>query len=249
MAKQPAFFNKAWKVNLLLLLISFSVYFFYFHTVFLNINSLMSSITGDSLKNYYTFAYFIKNDHGFLNFTGMNYPFGEHVTYIDCQPGVSWLLKLMPFTHNYLVGILHGLIFASFIISPLILNTLFKKLGLNVLPGFMVSLGITLLSPQFFRIYEGHYTLAYACIIPLSMLLIVNFLKSNATKDALWLFTFNTLIFLIHPYTAFGLCIFTLLSLLIFAALNFERKTFTSSIKWLMLMLIIKVPIAVMIRY
>src|ERR1700733_5463679 len=97
------------KIDLLIMGAAFCIYFIYFHHVFLNINSILSSITNDSLKNYYTYVYHVKNDSSLFQFAGMNYPFGEHVVYTDCQPALTILLKALPFTHNYLIGILHSI--------------------------------------------------------------------------------------------------------------------------------------------
>src|SRR4051812_35207730 len=68
-----------------------------------SINEVLVSTSGDGIKNYFTFIYHAKNDPGILNFEGMNYPFGEHIVYTDCQPILSTLLRYLPFTHNYLV--------------------------------------------------------------------------------------------------------------------------------------------------
>lgn len=233
MSNPHKFFDKTWKINLLLFVISFGIYFFYFHHVFLNINSILSSITGDSLKNYYTFLYHIKYDTGMLHFSGMNYPFGEHVVYIDCMPVITFILRLLPFTHNYLIGIFHSLIFLSFIISPLIFNRIFIKTGLDKFSAFFISLGITLLSPQLFRIYEGHYALAYACIIPYAILLLLNFLNAGTSRNLFNLFIYNTAIFIFHPYLAFGLCVFCLLGIFIFKIKSFNRQSVLQILKQL----------------
>ena len=45
-------------------------------------------------------------DQQALVFNGMNFPFGEHVIYTDCQPILTFILRLLPFTHNYLIGII-----------------------------------------------------------------------------------------------------------------------------------------------
>ena len=213
------------KTDLLLFAAGFGIYFFYFHHAFLNINSVLSSITDDSLKNYYTFLYHVKNDPSLLNFSGMNFPFGEHIVYTDGQPALAILLKALPFTHNYLIGILHSLIFLSFIVSPLILHRVFRRLDLPALPSAFLSLGITLLSPQFPRIYEGHYALAYACMIPFCMLLILRLFEARTAKRTLALFSYNLLIFFIHPYLALGLCVFSFLSVLIFALSQHQKET------------------------
>jgi|GEM_PF-776645 len=218
------FFEKSRSINLLLILVSFGIYFFYFHHIFLNINSLLSSITADSLKNYYTYVYHIKNDTTFLNFSGMNYPYGEHIIYTDCQPILTFILRLLPVTQNYLIGIMHGLIFFSFIISPLILNKILKLLNIDKFSSFFISLAIAFLSPQFLKINAGHFALAYGCIIPLSILFTLNYLKEKNRKNLLILLIFNTLLFLLHPYLGFCLCLFSFIALFSFELVNFQKK-------------------------
>ena len=96
----------------------------------------------------------------------MNYPFGEHVVYADCQPLLTVVLKPMTFAHSYLVGFLHFLIFASLIITPAIIYYIFRELETDSLASVFISLAISLLSPQFLKINAGHHGLAYTCIIP-----------------------------------------------------------------------------------
>lgn len=219
-------FDKPWKVNVLLLICSFSIYAFYFFPIFLSINSTLSSITLDSLKNYYTFVYHIKNDINALAFTGMNYPFGEHVVYTDCQPILTFILRLFPFTHPYLIGIMHSLMFLSFIITPLILNKLFIRLGLDKFTSFFISIALALLAPQFLKINAGHFALAYGFIFPLSILLILDLLKTCRLKQFVFLLTFNTLLFFLHPYLGFCCSILSLISLGIFYYSKINKTTF-----------------------
>jgi len=226
MEKLKERFEKNSKINLLLFLSSFAIYFLYFHSVFFNLNSILSSITADSLKNYYTFVYHIKNDPDVLNFSGMNYPFGEHIIYTDCQPLLTFVLRLLPFTHNYLIGIMHALIFFSFIISPLILNKILLKLGIDKFSSFFIALAIALLSPQFIKINAGHFALAYGCLIPFSILFTLNCLFEKRKGVFVRLFVFNTLLFLLHPYLGFCLSVFSFLGIVLFDLFNFNKNTF-----------------------
>ncbi|WP_317899714.1 hypothetical protein [Aurantibacillus circumpalustris] len=226
MKKVIEFFEKSNRINLILFLVSFLIYFIYFHHIFFNINSILSSITSDSLKNYYTYVYHVKNDPELLQFTGMNYPYGEHIIYTDCQPILTFILRLLPFTHNYLIGIMHALIFLSFIITPLILNKILIRLNISKLFSFFAAIAIALLSPQFFKINSGHFALAYGCIIPLSILFTLQYLNNKTAKNLLKLFVFNTGLFLLHPYLAFCLSVFSFVSLFLIELLNFDRKTF-----------------------
>lgn len=230
MKSLTAFLNKEWKINSALFLFSFAIYFFYFHHIFLNLNSILSSVTLDSLKNYYTFVYHIKNDSQALHFSGMNYPFGEHITYTDCQPIITWALRLFPFTHGYLIGIMHFLMFFSFVITPVILNRIFRLFDLDSFSSFLISLSIALLSPQFVKINGGHFALAYGCIIPVSILLTLRVLKGATTKRIITLSVYNTLLFFLHPYLGFCLSLLSFMSILFLGLVNLRDKHFLKSL-------------------
>lgn len=199
-------------------------YTLYHYQVFLNLNSVLSSSIDDSLKNYYTYVYHIRHSPTWLEFTGFNYPFGEHLVYTDCQPLLTLLLRPFAFSHDYAIGILHGLIFLSFLICPLFYLYLFRKLDLPYWSAFAVSIAITILSPQYFRIFAGHYALAYTCIIPAAMCLMYTLITRPQPKFVMRLFLFNSLAFLIHPYYGLGLSLFSAFCLglywLIFARKN-----------------------------
>lgn len=215
--------DKSWKVNLILFVCSFAIYFLYFHHIFLNINSILSSITLDSLKNYYTYAHHIKNDADVLQFSGMNYPYGEHIIYTDCQPILTFVLRLFPFTHPYLIGIMHSLMFLSFIVTPLILNKILRLFDVDKSSSFFISLAIALLSPQFLKINGGHFALAYGCLVPLSILFSVRYLRERTNKTLTVLFLYNSLLFLLHPYMGFCLSLFCFLSIVFFEFPKFHK--------------------------
>lgn len=224
--KLSAYAGRPWISDLLLLLTSFCIYFYYFPGVFLSPNSVLSSINGDALKNYYTYLYHIKNDQGFVHFAGMNYPYGEHVAYTDSHPFLTLILHYLPFTHRYLIGILHVLIFGSYILTPLIISRVLHRLGLDRSSGFFISMGLTLLSPQFFRIYAGHYSMSYPLIIPLSVLLLLNYFRSPSWKWAWLLFLFHIINVFVHMYPAFGLCVFAATAIVLSWVFGEKRSSF-----------------------
>lgn len=219
------FINTPFKLQFLILLCSFTIYFFHFHSILLHLNTVLSGVNGDTLKNYFTYLYNIKNDAHFLEFTGQNYPFGEHVTFVDCQPLLTFILRLLPFTHNYLIGILHGLIFLSFIITPLIFHKIFLRLKIDPISSFFIAIGITVLSPQYIKILAGHFALAYTCIIPFCILLLIKFFQERTVKNLCRLFFLNLELFFLHPYLGIGSSVFCLLTLFIFEIFTFSKKT------------------------
>lgn len=218
-------FNTHLKRQLWLLACSSAIYFFYFHHLLLNINSLLASLTSDALKNYYTYLYHIVNDKSLLHFEGMNYPYGEHVVYTDCQPLLTFVLRLLPFTHPYLIGILHGLIFLSYIITPLILYKILLRLKAPAFAAFFTSLAIALLSPQYWRL-DGHFALTYECVIPLSILLLLKFFERRQARDLIRLVLYNTALFLLHPYLGFGVSAFSFLAIGLSGCYGFRLRSF-----------------------
>lgn len=218
-------FYKEWKIYLLLFVLSFGIYFFYYQHLILHLNSVLFAAEGDSIKNYYTYAYHISNDTSMLHFSGMNYPFGEHVVYTDCQPLISCLLRLLPFTHAYSIGILHGLILLSFIITPLILFRIFRHLNTNTLLAFFSSLAIALLSPQIQRL-GGHFALAYGCVIPLTVLFLIHYFKQGSLKWLAVLFFYGLALFFVHPYFGLGVSAFCFLSMLLRELLAYDKSRF-----------------------
>ena len=135
----------------------------------------------DALKNYYTPAYYVKYDQG-LHFSGMNYPFGEHVVFTDNQPLLSLALNfvddhLFPVAH-LVPGILNLLMIGSILLCMVLVFRLLLRYGLPAWYAIPAAMLITTLSPQIHRI-EGHYALAYAFFIPLIWNLLI---KAHAGK-------------------------------------------------------------------
>src|ERR1043166_6689046 len=113
-----AFFSRQSEQRLafMLFFLTAIVYLCYYHEVILHPNDLLSSITLDSIKNYFTFAYHIKNDDSWIDFRGMNYPYGEHFVYTDCQPLLTLLLRPFTFAHEYSAAVINLLMFASYFV-------------------------------------------------------------------------------------------------------------------------------------
>ncbi len=215
--------DKDWKITSILFLVTFLYYFIYFKNIFISPNSALLSIEGDSIKNYYVFLYHTVHDTSLFNFTGFNYPFGENVVYTDCQPLLTFIFKLLPFTHNYLVGLLHLLILFSYVITPYVYYKIFRLFNINALIAFLSSFAVVILSPQLMRL-SGHFGLSYACFIPLLIYFLVKYSLNPKRQIYITVLVFNFLLFFIHPYMGMGLSLFTLLYLILFE--------FTMKINW-----------------
>ena len=114
---------------LTLILFSFLFVYIFYGPIILNPDSYFFSMDGNGIKNYFTYAYQIKHGESYLNFSGMNYPYGEHFMYTDCHPVLANLFKFLStkfdFVKEHSIGILNFLMILSilltFIISYLLL--------------------------------------------------------------------------------------------------------------------------------
>jgi|GEM_PF-5553879 len=166
-----------------------------------NAEDYFISIWGDGFKNYYTFAYYVAHDHG-THFSGMNYPFGEHVVYTDDQPLLAFLFNFLcrfAFVRHHLHALFTYVTFLSVPLCSVVLFMLLAEYGVVGLYATMSSVFIASLSPQILRL-SGHFGLAHCFFIPLAILLLTRASRSGR-GFYLFLFSASALAFgLIHVY-------------------------------------------------
>jgi hypothetical protein len=179
--------------------------FFIYRPFFLNPSGYLMSTGSDGLKNYFTPAYYVKYDSG-VWFSGMNYPYGEVVSFTDNQPLISWLLK---FLNTFLpvgdstVGILNLLMVSAPILSAWLLHRILWSYGVRGWFSVVSAVCISLMAPQLLRFF-GHFGLVYTWVIPLAWYLL---LRMQAYPGIPWLrlgvFSLYALaVGWIHPYFA-----------------------------------------------
>jgi len=158
---------------------------------------------GDGIRNYYSVAYYVKYDHG-IHFTGMNYPYGDHVMYCDNQFPVAFLLRFINHTFfdvgDSAVAIINYILLFSFLLSALFIFLILEKFQVSAWFSIPASIAITFLSPQVQRL-SGQYSLAYLFFIPMFIYLIIRFLESQKKIKWAAIFTIVLLFFsLVHLY-------------------------------------------------
>jgi hypothetical protein len=162
---------------------------------------------GDGLKNYYTIAWYVIHDTGW-HFTGMNYPYGEHIIYTDNQPLIAmilgWVHRNITPLDRHIIGIVNMLLILSLYIGVLVTYKLLRRWQVGRWWALASALCICLLSPQILR-FGGHYALGYIVLIPL-LLLLLDLLVRGPGKTWIWASCIGMLIFcssLIHMYFLF----------------------------------------------
>ncbi|HLP19663.1 MAG TPA: hypothetical protein VK174_05150, partial [Chitinophagales bacterium] len=194
---------KDWKGLLATVIITTGVLFLYFWYSIINADTLSMGNGGDAYKNYYTLAYYLRNDTG-AHFTGMNYPYGEQVMFTDNQPLLAWILKALtrpfPGIVYHIHGIITWLIFLSVVVSAAFVFKTLRKLAVQVIPAVAFSVLIAVLSPQLLR-FLGHFSLAYSCVLPTVFYCLVSaFLQKQNNKYPIYIALTITLFSFIHIY-------------------------------------------------
>ncbi len=159
---------------------------------------------GDALKNYYVLEYYTRYDLGH-RFTGMNYPRGEHLNYLDLQPllaaSLAWARQAgLPEAATAGIGATNLGLLLALVLAAGVLCAILRRL---LLPGWYAGLAallITFLSPHLLR-FPAHMSLGYACFVPVQWYCLMRILA--APRRVGWyvlLGVFNLLVGLLTPY-------------------------------------------------
>ena len=135
---------------------------------------------GDGLKGYFAMAYYIKYDVG-THFTGMNYPFGEHINFPDLQPLVSYSLRILQLlglpVAEHTVGIVNLLALMGLAFTPIVMYAILCRTHLPAWYAALAAILIGFMSPQIERL-GGHMSLSYACFIPITWYCLIRIQES-----------------------------------------------------------------------
>ncbi|HET9906213.1 MAG TPA: hypothetical protein VFQ23_06220, partial [Anaerolineales bacterium] len=181
--------------------------------------------SADGLKNYFTSVYYVMADSG-LWFSGMNYPYGDHIVYTDNQPFWSGMMKLassLTAFDGHVVGTINMLMVFSILISVICIYLLLRRMQLPVWMAIVGCLPIAFLSPQIAR-FNGHYSLAYTCYIPAFLCLMFWWCdKPQSIKRAVFLVLWIAVMSYTHLYFLFiSVCFLTVYGFVVWGANRFR---------------------------
>lgn len=160
---------------------------------------------GDALKNYYTLAYYLRYDTG-LRFSGMNYPWGEHVVFTDNQPVLALAAKMLQnlglLGPDGAVGLINFLMLAAQLLAVGLLYGIARRARLPAWYAAGLAVLVVALSPQHERLL-AHYGLAYSCLFPLGWYLLLRLWHDNRRPAWGWALPYvatTALAGMLHPY-------------------------------------------------
>jgi hypothetical protein len=186
------------KYPLFTLLLALVVLIYFYHLVLLHPNEFLFSANGDGIKNYYTYLFHARYDSGFANFTGMNYPFNEHIVYTDAHPLLSYLIGQFDLV-DYGIGIVNLCMLLSYPVAAVFIQRILNHYGLTHWWSIIGAVVIAFLSPQVFRL-TGHYSMSYVFAIPLMWWLLIQCNKRNPWLWSIITAIYLTCFFFTHPY-------------------------------------------------
>ncbi|MCK4880073.1 MAG: hypothetical protein KAS82_05405 [Bacteroidales bacterium] len=157
-----------------------------FGRVIVNPDSYLFSTSGDAVKSYYNFSYYLKYDSG-IGHDGINYPYGDHLQYINSHPLYLQVIKILdrfiyPLS-DHGVGILNLTMIFSLLFAIPFIYLVLRKFSLPPWYAAVVSLIILFLSPQVDRL-GGHFEMVYAFFIPLFWYLLIRW--HEASRKGWW---------------------------------------------------------------
>ncbi|WP_321286870.1 hypothetical protein [uncultured Sunxiuqinia sp.] len=149
-------------------------------------NSYLYSKSGDALKSYFNFSYYLKYDEG-IKHDGINYPYGDHLQYINSHPLYVQILKFVDLhiypIADYGVAILNLSMIISLLLAMPFLFLILRYFKLPIWYAAIVSVILLFLTPQLDRIH-GHFEMVYAFFIPMFWYLLLRYRENK--KPVLW---------------------------------------------------------------
>jgi hypothetical protein len=192
------------KFKIITLLLSIFLVGIFYGDILVHPNDFLFSESGDGIKNYYTAHYFVKHDGIGFNTHGLNYPYGELISFTDNQPSISWSIQLLKKLgidlSDNVIGVFNLLMLLSICIASLFYYLIARRIYLPPYYAVLVALLISFLSPQVER-FTGHYALGYVCFVPMLWYLLIRaFEKNFSIRYGLLIALYNLFFGFIHPY-------------------------------------------------
>lgn len=174
----------------------------FYGPILIRVHRQLFSGISDGIKNYFVVFYPVLYGNSWFQTLGMNYPFGEHLVYLDAQPVLVWALRIgsgLFSLGSWMLGFMNGAMLISAALASLVLFAILRLLGHRPWTAIPAAAGVAFLSPQLLRML-GHYGLAYLLPIPLCWLGLIWF-RLRCGRASSFLIGVNTLFWsLVHTY-------------------------------------------------
>lgn len=212
----------------ILLIISASIIGYNYQAIFENFYlPKTTDIYRDGIKTILNAIYHAKYNDSYTWYTGMNYPYEEHIVAATEMSGVAMLFKFLypyfPWITNYAFGIIHLILLASILGSCVFLYLIFKELKLPFYLAILFSIAITFLAPQCLR-FPSHMGLAPLFVLPAALYYLLKIELTGHWKYSVYLALVTFVASFLHFYFFAVIAIFVSLYYFIGALSKFNNK-------------------------
>lgn len=161
---------------------------------------VIPELGADGGKNIFTYLYHVLYDKG-LHFSGMNYPYGEHIVFTDAQPVLSVPLSYMKgcVTIPVALTIMWWFIALSYVLSVIYCYKILRSFKVTPLLAILFAGLITICSPQVLRL-SAHYALSFCCVLPMTFYWTIRYRETTALKYCLYISLLGCFTTFLHPY-------------------------------------------------
>lgn len=159
----------------------------------------LPDIGGDGAKNNFTYLYHALHGQGYW-FTGMNYPYGEHIVYTDGLPLLSiFLASIGHVSAPTALTLLWWSIGLSYVLSMWYLFRIFRHYQLPWLPALIFACCAGLMAPQILRL-KGHYALSFVSFVPMLFYFTIQYYQSGRWRYGIYIALLGLMHAALHPY-------------------------------------------------
>jgi len=182
--------KKTNRFSLYFLLLNLATCCYFFFPILGSLNTVMLAWGGDGIKNYFTYLYFVKYDHG-THFSGMNYPFGENIVFTDNIPALAWTLAKLknwfPYIPDYSLFFMHSMMMLAYFLCAVFIYKILKLFNVKGWWAIISAIFIAYFSPQVMRL-GGHFSLSLACYLPMIIYWMMQYQRKASFKYLCYLF-------------------------------------------------------------
>lgn len=174
----------------------------------------------DALRAYHVFQTLIHFEEGWFNTKMINFPFGENIFYLDCNPpllwGIKFLSNLFPALKEYSIGIYNVLLLLSLPLCAFINYKIIMHYHNTGIWQGILAFCIAVFCPQVLR-WVGHPAMGLYFFIPLTWFICILIIKNpRQWYPVILLFISNIFWLLVHPYNGMMCLMFSSLFLVYF---------------------------------
>lgn len=174
---------KQYKIEWMLLFIQAILCIIAFNKYWIDPSGFMFMNIYDGIKNYFTFQSYMSQapESGMSLVTGHAYPYGDYLFYADLTPSIAVPLRLFSvYVYDispYAIPIFNFIIIFLHFISVLFIYKILKHFVQTTWILCVLSISLSWVHPQFFRMINGHFNLSISLFILWTILQLIEIYK------------------------------------------------------------------------